>query len=84
MIKPGIARTIRRAILRVLPTLLLVLAFLSLVWLILAAPASAEQTDENPTDTKDTQATAYPIGIFITSLHDLDITGGSFGVTYWV
>src|SRR5215217_1430006 len=107
MIKPGIARTVRRAILRVLPALLLILAFLNLGWLILAAPpVSAEQTgspnlfadiaagsfgqstvdqpetDDNPTDTEDTEAIAYPIGIFITSLHDLDVAGGSFGVDY--
>ncbi len=44
MIKPGIARTVRRAILRVLPALLLILAFLNLGWLMLAAPVSAEQT----------------------------------------
>ena len=44
MIKPSIARTVRRAILRVLPALLLILAFLNLGWLMLAAPVSAEQT----------------------------------------
>src|SRR5215210_4025372 len=84
------------------------LAFLSLGWLMLAAPVSAEQrdspnlfagvaagrlgqstadqleTDDNPTDTEDTEAIDYPIGIFITSLHDLDVAGGSFGVDYWV
>jgi hypothetical protein len=108
MIKPGIARTFRRAILRVLPALLLILAFLNLGWLMLAAPVSAEQTgspnlfagfaagsvdqptadqpgmDDNPTDTEDTEAIDYPIGIFITSLHDLDVTADTFGVDYWV
>ena len=107
MIKPSIARTVQRAILRVLPALLLVLAFLTLGWLILAAPVSAEQanpnlfaaiaagsfgqstveqpgTDNNPTDTEDTEAIAYPIGIFITSLHNFTVTGGTFGVDYWV
>jgi len=102
MIKPGIARTVR-------PALLLMLALLNLGWLILAAPpVSAEQTgspnlfaviaagsfgqstvdqpemDDSPTDTEDMEAIAYPIGIFITSLHDLDVAGGSFGVDYWV
>ena len=110
MIKPGIARTVRRAILRVLPALLLMLlAFLNLSWLMLSAPVSAEQTDyspnlfagiaaggvgqptadqpgmdDNPTATEDTQAIANPIGIFITSLHDLDVTADTFGVDYWV
>jgi hypothetical protein len=108
MIKPGIARTVRRAILRVLPALLLILAFLNLGWLMLAAPVSAEQTgspnlfagiaaggvgqptadqpgmDDNPTGTEDTEAIDYPIGIFITSLHDLDVTADTFGVDYWV
>src|SRR5215208_485974 len=98
MIKLGIARTVRPAILRVLPALLLMLA----------APVSAEQTgspnlfagiaaggvgqptadqpgmDDNPTDTEDTEAIDYPIGIFITSLHDLDVTADTFGVDYWV
>src|SRR5215203_387150 len=104
MIKPSIARTVRRTILRVLPALLLILAFLTLGWLMLAAPVSAEQadpnlfagiaagsfaestgdqpgTDNNPTDT---EAITYPIGIFITSLHTFDVTGGTFGVDYWV
>jgi hypothetical protein len=109
VIKPGIARIVRRAIPRVVPALLLMLAFLSLGWLMLAAPpVSAEQTDspnlfagvaagrlgqptadqpetdDNPTDTEDTDDIAYPIGIFITSLHDLDVAGGTFGVDYWV
>ncbi len=109
MIKPGIARTVRPAILRVLPALLLILAFLNLGWLMLAAPVSAEQTgsptnlfagiaagsvgqptadqpgiDDNPTDAEDTEAIDYPIGIFITSLHDLDVTADTFGVDYWV
>jgi hypothetical protein len=108
MIKPGIARTVRRAILRVLPALLLILAFLNLGWLMLSAPVSAEQTgspnlfagiaaggvgqptadqpgmDDNPTDTQDTEAIDYPIGIFITSLHELDVTADTFGVDYWV
>ena len=108
MLNPGIARTVRRTILRVLPALFLMLAFLSLGSLMLAAPISAEQrgspnlftdiaaggfgqpivdqpeTDDNPTDTEDTDAIAYPVGIFITSLHDLDLIGGSFGVDYWV
>ncbi len=30
------------------------------------------------------EAIAYPIGIFITSLHDLDVTADTFGVDYWV
>lgn len=42
------------------------------------------ETDDSPTDTEDTEAIAYPVGIFITSLHDLDLIGGSFGVDYWV
>src|ERR687893_857640 len=109
MIKPGIARTVRRAILRVLPALLLILAFLNLGWLMLAAPVSAEQTDyspnlfagiaaesvdqptadqpgmdDTPTDTEDTEAIDSPTGIFITSLHDLDVTADTFGVDYWV
>ena len=109
MSKPGIVRTVRRAILRVLPALLLILAFLNLGWLMLAAPVSAEQTgsptnlfagiaaggvgqptadqpgmDDNPTGTEDTEAIDYPIGIFITSLHDLDVTADTFGVDYWV
>jgi hypothetical protein len=108
MIKPGIARTVRRAILRILPALLLILAFLNLGWLMLASPVSAELTgspnlfasiaaggvgqptadqpgmDDNPTDTEDTEAIDSPIGIFITSLHDLDVTADTFGVDYWV
>ena len=109
MIKPSIARTVRRAILRVLPALLLILAFLNLGWLMLSAPVSAEQTgsptnlfagiaagsvgqptadqpgmDDNPTDAEDTEAIDHPIGIFITSLHDLDVTADTFGVDYWV
>ena len=109
MIKPTIALTIRLTIVRILPALLLMLGFLSLGSLLLAAPVSAEQrdyssnlftgiaagsfgqptvdqpeTDGNPTDTEDTPAVAYPVGIFITSLHDLDPIGGSFGVDYWV
>ena len=101
MIKPGIGRA-------VLPVLLLILAFLNLGWLVLAAPVSAEQAgssklfvglaaggvgqptadqtgmDDNPTDTEDTEAIDYPIGMFITSLHDLDVTADTFGVDYWV
>ncbi len=42
------------------------------------------ETDENLSDTGDTETVAYPVGIFITSLHDLDLIGGSFGVDYWV
>lgn len=108
MINPGIARTVRRTILRVLPAFFLMLAFLSLSSLMLASSVSAEQrdspnlftdiaagsfgqptvdqpeADDNPTDTEDTAAMAYPVGIFITSLHDLDLIGGSFGVDYWV
>jgi hypothetical protein len=38
----------------------------------------------NSTGTEDTKAVAYPIGIFITSLHDLDVTRGTFGVDYWL
>ena len=109
MIKSGIARTVGRAILRVLPALLLILACLNLGWLMLAAPVSAEQTGsptnlfagiaaggvgqptadqpvmgDYPSDAEDTEAIDYPIGIFITSLHDLDVTADTFGVDYWV
>ncbi len=93
MIKPGIARTVRHVILRVLPALLLMLAFLSLgpnLFAGIAAGSSGQstvdqpETDDNPTDTEDTEAIAYPIGIFITSLHDLDVAGDTFGVDYWV
>lgn len=103
MINPGITRTVRRTIPRVLSALLLMLGSL-----VLAAPVSAEQrdfpnlfadiaagsfgqstvdqpeTDDSPTVTEDTEALAYPVGIYITSLHDLDPIDGSFGADYWV
>jgi hypothetical protein len=56
----------------------------------IAAGSSGESTVDQPEETgnssatEDTQAIAYPIGIFITSLHDLDVTHGTFGVDYWV
>jgi hypothetical protein len=77
MTEPGIARTARRATLRVLPALLLMVAFLSLG----QSAADQSETGDDPTGA---EPKAYPLGIFVTSLHDLDVTGGTFGVDYWV
>jgi hypothetical protein len=66
---------------------LLALAFL----LALALPgfdrpvaAQPEEPTEEEGEARDAEPTTYPIGVYITSLHDFDTTKGTFGVDYWV
>lgn len=65
-----------------LPILVVALSLLSLGES--AAQDSVAEVDSDPAETEGADPNVYQMGVYITSLHDLDVRNESFGVDYWV
>ena len=57
---------------------------LPMVALILLVSPGAWAADERAKDGSSAEAAGCPIGVYVTSLRDLDSAGDSFGVDFWV
>ena len=67
-----------RALRSAAPALLPVLISLAFV-----LPGALAQ-DEQPADESAAEAATCPIGVYVTSLRDLDPLGDTFGIDFWV
>ena len=71
---PHPGRAIRNAAVALLP------AFISLAFVLPGALAQ----DQQPADESTAEAAACPVGVYVTSLRDLDPLGNTFGIDFWV
>jgi hypothetical protein len=55
-----------------------------MVALIVLVSPVAKALDGRAKEEKSAQAAGCPIGVYITSLRDLDPVGDSFGIDFWV
>ena len=71
---PSYSRELRGAVIILLATVALI---------VLVSPG-AWALDGQAKEERSAQAAGCPLGVYITSLRDLDLVGDSFGVDFWV
>ena len=71
---PDSSRALRSAVTALLP---------AIISLALVLPGALAQ-DEQSADASAAEAAGCPIGVYVTSLRDLDPVGDSFGIDFWV